>query len=454
MTDRVIPPNRTAKSFSGFIDSSRRWRSHFISSNLHNVSVSKLNDVSVTAEERQANVASSDEIAHDYYNMVTRTYEIGWGKHFHYSPLAPGDTIQHSLKLYVHRLALLTGLKPGMRVLDVGCGIGGPAREVAKLVGCEVIGISINQYHVDRAIDLTLEAGLGKYCTFVVADYHDLPFPEGYFDAAYAIQATCHAKDMKLVYGGVRRVVKKGGLFGSTEWAMTDLLNEDDEEHVRLRNLIEVGNGVGEMRTVSDIRKAVKGAGWVIERDEDNVRRFDELSEKAPIIYEEGQADQPKTVKSYSSIRVPRRSFDATKNPDAWFYAPAPKESYNAMPVDPNPPKPRPWYYPLSGDKHAESLGVNQEDRDIITNMSPWARKKAEWLFRFLIFLRVKPPEHMDVLKAMWLCVDSVHEGGKLGLFTPSWLFICRNPVASDEPSTLAEAVEHNVGTQSKEVSE
>lgn len=72
---------------------------------------------------------------------------------------------------YEHRLALLMGLRPGMKVLDVGCGIGGPAREIAKFVGCEIVGISINQMQIDRAIHLTAQAGLSDKCTFVRGDF-------------------------------------------------------------------------------------------------------------------------------------------------------------------------------------------------------------------------------------------------------------------------------------------
>jgi SAM-dependent methyltransferase len=72
-----------------------------------------------------------------------------------------------------------------MKVLDVGCGIGGPAREMAKLVGCEVVGITINQAQVDRAIQLTAQEGLTGKCTFLKADWHvrfylyhrNAPFP-------------------------------------------------------------------------------------------------------------------------------------------------------------------------------------------------------------------------------------------------------------------------------------
>lgn len=66
---------------------------------------------------------------------------------------------------------MLMGLKPGMKVLDVGCGIGGPAREIAKFVGCEVVGVTINQAQVDRAIYLTATERLEGRCTFVRGDF-------------------------------------------------------------------------------------------------------------------------------------------------------------------------------------------------------------------------------------------------------------------------------------------
>ena len=109
--------------------------------------------------------------AYRYYDFATSAYENGWGEHFHYTPFAPGDTIHSAMCFYEHRLALLMGLKPGMKVLDVGCGIGGPAREIAKLIGCEIVGISINQRQIDRAILLTEQAGLSSKCTFVRGDF-------------------------------------------------------------------------------------------------------------------------------------------------------------------------------------------------------------------------------------------------------------------------------------------
>lgn len=81
------------------------------------------------------------------------------------------------MAFYEHRFALLMGLKPGMKVLDVGCGIGGPAREIAKFIGCHIVGITINQSQVDRAVYLTAQEGLSDECTFIRADFLVRCFP-------------------------------------------------------------------------------------------------------------------------------------------------------------------------------------------------------------------------------------------------------------------------------------
>jgi ubiquinone/menaquinone biosynthesis C-methylase UbiE len=456
MPDTTAPPSLNASTnYTTFRTSARRWRSNFSPSSLSTQPISRLITFTTTETERATAAASSVALANDYYNIVSHSYELGWGTHFHYAPYAPGVPIKQSLVTYVHRLALLTGLRPGMRVLDVGCGIGGPAREVARLVGCEVVGVSINKYHVDRATELTLQAGLGRHCTFVVGDFHELDFPDGYFDAAYAVEAICHARDLKTVFGEVRRVVKKGGMFGTTEWAMTDLFDEAKEDHKRIRSQIEVGCGIGEMRTVKTVREALKTVGWEIEMDENNVETYKGLSEAVPVVYEDAKQGK-QMVKSYSDIRVPRRDFDAATKPEAWYHAPAPQPpTYRLLPQDPTPPAFRPWYYPLKGDKAAKKQGINKEDIATIDNLSPWRRKKTEWMCRTLVKLRIAAPESLDLIRAMWLCVDSVTEGAELGIFTPSWLFVCRSAIGAglerDHMGTHDEAKIENAASSAQD---
>jgi len=76
-------------------------------------------------------------------------------------------------------------LRPGMRVLDVGCGVGGPAREIAQFTDAQVIGLNNNDFQIQRARKYTKIAGLENQVTFVKGDFMKLSeqFGEGYFDA-------------------------------------------------------------------------------------------------------------------------------------------------------------------------------------------------------------------------------------------------------------------------------
>lgn len=113
------------------------------------------------------------------------------------------------------------GLTEGDLCLDVGCGVGGPMREIAKFSGANVIGINNNAYQAERNSLLFARLGLDKLCAVVKGDFHQMPFPSNYFDNAYAIEATCHAKTLEDVYGEVFRTLKPGGVFCDYEWLTT-----------------------------------------------------------------------------------------------------------------------------------------------------------------------------------------------------------------------------------------
>ena len=70
-----------------------------------------------------------------------------------------------------HYLATTIGITKDLKVLDVGCGVGGPARQIAKFTGCHVTGININEYQVDRATRYAENAGLSDQLRFVQGDF-------------------------------------------------------------------------------------------------------------------------------------------------------------------------------------------------------------------------------------------------------------------------------------------
>src|SRR5579871_6244539 len=101
-----------------------------------------------SAEQRRLDYA---DMVNTHYDLVTDFYEYGWGQSFHFAPRARGETFRESLLRYEQWLALRLGLSPHSDVLDVGCGVGGPMRTIARFAGCRVTGINNNAYQVKRA---------------------------------------------------------------------------------------------------------------------------------------------------------------------------------------------------------------------------------------------------------------------------------------------------------------
>ena len=97
-------------------------------------------------------------------------------------------------------------LAPGMHVLDVGCGIGGPARYFAEAHKCRVTGIDLTEEFAQVAAELTRRCGLIDLVTFRHGSALDLPFYDGSFDAATLIHVGMNIADKARLYAGFHRV--------------------------------------------------------------------------------------------------------------------------------------------------------------------------------------------------------------------------------------------------------
>jgi SAM-dependent methyltransferase len=91
-------------------------------------------------------------LVNGYYNLVTDFYEWGWGKSFHFGRRYAGEDLSASIARHEHYLALQANFQKGQNIIDVGCGVGGPMRAIARFSGCNVIGINNNAYQISRGI--------------------------------------------------------------------------------------------------------------------------------------------------------------------------------------------------------------------------------------------------------------------------------------------------------------
>ncbi|HTW29353.1 MAG TPA: methyltransferase domain-containing protein [Acetobacteraceae bacterium] len=108
-------------------------------------------------------------------------------------------------------LAGLAGITADTSVLDVGAGIGGPARFLAAKYGCRVVGIDLSEPFVDAARYLTWRTGQSEHVSFQAASALDLPFDGGRFNLVFLQHVAMNIADRNRLYGEVRRVLRSGG---------------------------------------------------------------------------------------------------------------------------------------------------------------------------------------------------------------------------------------------------
>jgi MPBQ/MSBQ methyltransferase len=128
--------------------------------------------------------------------------------------LAPVDELHAGFLEATQHLLTTLGVDAGSRLLDVGCGIGGPARVAASTYSCHTTGIDLTPDFVTTAAALTEKVGLSGLVNFEVASGDDLPFADGSFDRAMLIHVGMNLPDKAAVFAEVRRVLSDGGRFG------------------------------------------------------------------------------------------------------------------------------------------------------------------------------------------------------------------------------------------------
>src|SRR6266700_3906804 len=105
-------------------------------------------------------------------------------------------------------LAKLAGITADMSVLDVGSGVGGPARFLAATCGCRVTGIDLSEPFVDAARYLTQRTGQSEQVSFQTASALELPFDDGRFDAVLLQHVAMNISDRARLYREIHRVLK------------------------------------------------------------------------------------------------------------------------------------------------------------------------------------------------------------------------------------------------------
>jgi sterol 24-C-methyltransferase len=161
------------------------------------------------------------QLVRQYYDSVTLFYHKGWGEHFHFAPFRGDEPVQRALEAQQALLARRAQIRRGQRVLDVGCGIGGPGRNIARRTGAHVTGVTISPEQVRTAQGLIRKQGLEDRCQVLLGDAMQLDQPDASFDVVLAIESACHMPDKRAFYAECARVLTPGGRLAGWDWIDT-----------------------------------------------------------------------------------------------------------------------------------------------------------------------------------------------------------------------------------------
>jgi phosphoethanolamine N-methyltransferase len=156
----------------------------------------------------------------EYHDWMVSMLELVWGEGF----MAPGGE--------GHIAKMVEGLElEGRRVLDIGCGLGGPACILAREYGAHVLGTDLEPPLVERSLRRAAELGVADRTEFQVVEPGPLTFEDGSFDLVMSSGGVTQTIDKLAIFRECLRVLKPGGVFSSYDWMKSEGEYSDDMNH-------------------------------------------------------------------------------------------------------------------------------------------------------------------------------------------------------------------------------
>ncbi|HEY2579865.1 MAG TPA: methyltransferase domain-containing protein [Streptosporangiaceae bacterium] len=209
--------------------------------------------------------SSGTEAVRDLYEQLTDLMAEAMGGYLHggyFGGPDPADTIGEAAGRLTDLVAGRCRLTAGQRVLDVGSGNGKASLRVAAAHRVRVTGITLSGYQVRLSRELAQEQAMIQVADFHVANMHDMPFGDGTFDAAFAIESFCHVTDRESAYREIGRVLRAGGLV-----AVADLFLRRPIVDERAKAIVEASNAAFENGPIlprQDYESAIRAAGLTV----------------------------------------------------------------------------------------------------------------------------------------------------------------------------------------------
>lgn len=205
-----------------------------------------------------------DETKAYYDGPADEIYRDIWGENIHLGYFnAPDESLRPAMERATAKMLAGAELGPDDYVLDVGCGYGALARDIARQFGSRVLATNISEREIEHGRELTKAAGLDGLVEFGYADFHELDFPDRHFTRYFSQEAFLHAVDKKRVLSEARRVLADGGLLVFTDILVKRGTSQEDREKIYARV------NSTDMWDAPDYVAALEDMGFAIVRHED-----------------------------------------------------------------------------------------------------------------------------------------------------------------------------------------
>jgi len=197
--------------------------------------------------------------------------------------LAPYDQFHGRGLEATEDIAALVAVRPTDHLLDVGSGLGGPARWLSTRFGCRITGIDLTPEFCAIAEHLTRLVGLDARVRFQVGDALSMPFADGMFAGAYSMFVAMNIEDKAQLYREIHRVLEPGG------WLVLSQIVRGEPRAVMYPTPWAATEAESFLSTVEETRNGLLRAGFEVEQVKNDLRRALEFGARSRAMVERGE---------------------------------------------------------------------------------------------------------------------------------------------------------------------
>lgn len=157
-----------------------------------------------------------------HYDWATPFYRLLWGRHIHHGLWNGDEDPRVAQQHLVTTMIELANIREGMRVVDIGCGMGGSSMELARLAGCRVTGVTLSPVQRFWAAAESRLRGLAARTTFLRDDAERIEFSPGSFDVVWSVECTEHLFDKPAFFQRAARWLRPDGTMIICAWLAGD----------------------------------------------------------------------------------------------------------------------------------------------------------------------------------------------------------------------------------------